>query len=132
MDSSNGRGGSLPRTVGYVALWTDKPETLRDFFVTVFRYGVAHEDESVIVFEMEGETDLIIQRVDGETAHLNGSTRFGIYAEGVDGLTKALRQRGATFVEEALDLGEGQALTIVRTPTGHQVEIVGSVTMGEE
>lgn len=130
MDSNGHVPGEVPRAVGYVALWTDRPEALREFFVSIFGYEVIYEDQSVIVFEMEGESDLIIQRVDESTLELNGTTRFGLYSDQLFRLTRTLKERGASLVEELMDLGDEQYMTVIESPTGHQIELVGSASFG--
>ncbi|MBA3534639.1 MAG: VOC family protein [Ardenticatenales bacterium] len=130
IDANGHASSSVPRAVGYVALWTDNPEALREFFTQMFHYEIIYEDHSVIVFDMEGETDLIIQRVDEETQHLNGTTRFGIYGDSLVQLTKTLKERGVSLAEELVELGDDQLLTVINTPTGHQIELVGSAALG--
>jgi predicted enzyme related to lactoylglutathione lyase len=128
MDTNGNARSVVPKAIGYVALWSDQPERLRDFFSTMFHYEVVYEDRSVIVFDMEGETDLIIQRVDEATVHLNGTTQFGLYVEDMAKLTETLQKRGVSLSQAMTDLGEDQFLTLVQTPTGHTVELVGGRT----
>ncbi|MDQ4077882.1 MAG: VOC family protein [Chloroflexota bacterium] len=132
MDSNGNARVSVPRAIGYVALWTDRPEVLRDFFEAVLRYEVAYEDESIVVFDMDGETDLIIQRVDVETRHLNGTVHFGLYVEDIGELTEKLRERGASFDREMVNIEEDQFITILNTPTGHTIDLVGGTAFGSE
>ncbi len=126
MTTNGNERETIPRTIGYVAMWTDRPATLRDFFVDTLHYEVAYEDESVIVFDLEGETDLIIQRVDEQTRALNGTTQFGFYVDDVGALSSGLRGRGAVLSQEMLALGDGQFLSILQAPTDHAIELVGS------
>ncbi len=128
MDTNGNARSAVPKAIGYVALWTDQPERLRDFFATMFHYEVVYEDRSVIVFDMEGETDLIVQRVDEQTRHLNGTTQFGLYVEDMGKLTETLQKRGVSLTQAMVELGEDQYLTLVNTPTGHTVELVGGRT----
>lgn len=128
MDTNGNARSLVPKTIGYVALWSDEPERLRDFLSTMFQYEVVYEDPSVIVFGMEGETDLIIQRVDAETQHLNGTTQFGLYVEDMGKLTETLQKRGVSLSQAMVDLGEDQVFTLVETPTGHSIELVGGRT----
>lgn len=121
----------------HVALWTNDPERLRDFYITWFG-GKSNEKyenpakgfSSYFVSFEEGCSLEIMQRKDiaevYATPHI-GLTHIAFYAgtkEKVDLLIERFRQVGYTIAGEPRFTGDGYYEGVVLDPDGNPVEVI--------
>lgn len=124
--------------IAHIALWTTRPDLLRDFYVRYFG-GVSSEKyvnpkkgfESYFVrFEGSGCRLEIMRKKEIAAAAPLPHTGFCHIAfalpsrDGVTGLTERLRADGFRIVGEPRTTGDGYFESVVADPDGNSVEIV--------
>jgi len=124
--------------ITHIALWTEKLEELRTFYLTYFK-GKSNEKytnskkgfESYFI-SFQGETSLEIMRSVHVTTLPFPNPHIGLChfafslanREEVDSLTERLRSDGYTVLSEPRITGDGFYESVILDPDSNQVELV--------
>lgn len=110
--------------ISYVALWSKDLEANRSVFANILGIPIAYEDDTVVVFQMEG-AQLVLQRAIDANADLDGAIQVGISVDNLDQVTEALKAGNLTIDIDREEITENQRVTILRLNSGQSVEITG-------
>ena len=114
-----------PGEIAFVALWSKDLEVQRRFFVQVMGYEVQHETPDALVLGGPGTT-IVLQKAEGDMAHLDGQTHVGYFVDSVDEWTYHLSAQGASVLSWGADIGEGHRAIVVQAPGGQSFALVGA------
>jgi catechol 2,3-dioxygenase-like lactoylglutathione lyase family enzyme len=114
----------ISNQISYIALWSKDLAQNRAIFANMLGIPIAYEDENVVVFQTEG-TQLVLQRATDADASLDGTIQFGFEVDDLDSITQTLENNTQMITVNREKLDPDQRVTVLRLPTGQNVEFVG-------
>lgn len=113
-----------PGEIAFVVLWSNDLAAQRSFFVDVLGYEVQYQTPNAVVLAASGAS-IVLQKAQGEFAHLDGQTHAAYYVDSIDEWARHLHQRGAHVLAWGADIGEDHRTIVVQAPGGQSFALVG-------
>ena len=110
--------------ISYIALWSKDLAQNRSIFANMLGIPITYEDENVVVFQTEG-TQLVLQLARDADAELDGTIQFGFEVDDLDSITQVLEANNQVISVNREKLDPDQRVTVLRLPTGQNVEFIG-------
>jgi catechol 2,3-dioxygenase-like lactoylglutathione lyase family enzyme len=127
---------ALPASLGAITLFVDGHERSKAFYADVFGIEPVYEDESSVVFKLDGTLLNLLDRTSADSligpapvaaAGAGESLQLTIWVEDTDATAVELAKRGIELLNGPLDREWGMRTATFRDPDGYVWEIAADI-----